>query len=188
MAPGVLRRLSAVAVSALTVTATTTIVSLAGLGSASASTVTDCPNKVPPSTHVDSNLMAALSVSGNTVTYTFGSVNENPTGGVPGLIEYCVFTSPMPDTATVDPNLTGKDGEHWIDSGNGSTYFSFKRPSGNKSNIPFNGKTGIVMGTATWNAGVPATQTFLLHINDSSFCAQFSSSGAATCYVFPVSS
>ncbi|HEV2452340.1 MAG TPA: hypothetical protein VGS62_10505 [Streptosporangiaceae bacterium] len=188
MTSGVLRRISAVAVSAATVMATTTILSVVGTGVASA-WVTDCPKRPPPSTTVDNNLGASFSVNGPTVTYTFSSlVNEHPSGGVPGLIEYCVFTSPMPDSSAVDPNLKGANGAFWTNSGNNTTYFSFKRPDGNKTNIPFNGTTGITMGTATWNSGVPGSQVILLHINDSSVCPGVSASGGNTCYVFPVPS
>jgi hypothetical protein len=129
-----------------------------------------------------SNLVgASFSSDGNTVTYTFDSfTNENPSGGVPGLIEYCIYPGILPDSAVAE--AIGDNNTAWTDPTFGDN-FSFQRPDGNPSNIGFDG-TSIEMGTATWTAGAPTDQTILLHINDTAECTSLYGSGS-TCFVLP---
>src|SRR5215510_14711524 len=55
------------------------------------------------STTLTSNLVGATTtVSSNTVTYVFNSfVDRHPVSGVPGLIEYCVYSDAAPDSTSV---------------------------------------------------------------------------------------
>jgi hypothetical protein len=126
---------------------------------------------------------AIFSTSSNVTTYRFLSLaNENPVGGVPGLIKYCVYPSSGAPT-TIDAQATGASGEAWTGR-NGRRSFSFGRPFGNPSNIPLNGLTTVI-GTATWTT-VPENQTILLHINDPSVCtAVYGLNSEDTCFVKP---
>ena len=58
------------------------------------------------------NVGATATTTGNTTTYTFDSfVNQNPVGGVPGLINYCVY--PDKPSSTVTASAVGADGSKW---------------------------------------------------------------------------
>jgi hypothetical protein len=180
------RRIRVLAVSLTTVTATTTLFAIAGTaGPAAAAAGNGCPpSKTAGSTATASNVTASFANSGNTTSYTFSSVNENPVGGVPGLIKYCVYPSPstLPTEHTV--SATGANGAPWL-YGKGSNNFAFLRPGGNKTNIPLDGNT-TTMGTATWGT-LPDSQIIILHINDSTECTRLYGSGTpATCFVKPL--
>jgi hypothetical protein len=114
---------------------------------------------------------ASPTIDGNTATYTFDSlVNEAPTGGVPGLIGYCVYPATGP--TSVAPVVQTSDGTTtatWDDKV-GAVDFQFKRWDGNPSNVPLDGTLGTVIGTATWTDTPPSDQTILLHINDTDAC------------------
>jgi hypothetical protein len=174
------------AVSLATATAATTLFAIAGVaGPASAATSSGCPSsKTVGSLPTDSKVQATFSTSNKTTTYMFSSLtNENPVGGVPGLIKYCVYpTTPsaLPTAHTVTATTT----KLWVYA-TGSNNFAFVRPGGDKSDIPLDGTTNIPMGTATWSA-VPQTQTIILHINDPTVCQQlFPGSTTGTCFVKP---
>jgi hypothetical protein len=145
-----------------------------------------CPNSTAIGNFVTSNIVgASFTASGTTATYRFDSfVNRNPVGGIPGLIEYCVYTSPLP--TSVLAQAVGANGDPFtssIESQQG--FFDFERAGGNPSNVPLNGTTGTVMGTATWSATAPTTQTILLHINDPAECSRLYTAGTSTCFVRP---
>jgi hypothetical protein len=129
---------------------------------------------------VASSLVGAHSTtSSSTATYYFDSlVNTSPSGGVPGLIEYCVIYSGSDPTNVTSLTAFGAN--------TGSGEFSFSRPDGNPSNIPLDGTT-TQMGTATWSGSVPSP-TFLLHINDSAECEKLYHGTDQTCWVLPGSS
>jgi hypothetical protein len=132
----------------------------------------------------DPNVAAAFTPSGNTATYTITTPNESPSSGVPGLIEYCVYPgSTPPDSATASyDSWSGGISSPYANHG----YFDFERPSGNPTNLPFDGHTRTV-GTADWSGGVPASQLLVLHINDESECNQLYGTGSSgtTCFVLP---
>lgn len=117
---------------------------------------------------VASNVGASFTNSDTTTTYSFFSLtNENPVDGVPGLIKYCVYSTPASEPTEVSVQAVGANGQPWIsDVSNG--VFSFERQDGNPNNIPLNGES-TVMGTATWDS-VPSEQVILLHINDPEVC------------------
>lgn len=161
---------------------------VAGAGPASAAkkkATGPCPesnalDNFEPADHVS----AHATVSDDLVTYTFMSLtDEDPVGGVPGLVKYCVYSSTRPEAIAVQ--ATGADGASWI-SAAGIDNFAFMRPKGNKSNIPLDG-TSTVMGTATWSEDPPTGSTLLLHINDAAACAELYGDAPDTCYVFPKS-
>jgi hypothetical protein len=159
-------------------------------GAASAATSNGCP-----AANAVGNFQAASNVSASfangsgadktATTYTFSSLaNENPSGGGPGLIKYCVYPSAPQNTAAVDHALVGANKAHWV-AATGSGNFAFARPAGDPSNIPLDGTHGITMGTATWSNGFPASQSILLHINDPTVCSGLYGSGTLTCFVKP---
>jgi hypothetical protein len=144
-----------------------------------------CPSNNPTSWKTDNQVGASSSPSGFTVTYIFSSfVNESSSGGIPGLIEYCVYPASVPHDVAVDPALKGADGSAWTFS-LGSSRFSFARPNGDPSNIPLDGTTGIKMGTATWSSGLPTSQVLVLHVNDPAECSALYGAGTLTCFVLP---
>lgn len=127
----------------------------------------------------------SFTVSGTVATYRFDSlVDRNPSNGVPGLIAYCIYPNPGTAPDSVTTSAVGANGERWEGAPRSDT-FSFKRPHGNPSNIELDGTMGIVMGTATWNGGVPADQTLLFHINDAAECDALYGEGSDTCWVLP---
>jgi hypothetical protein len=116
---------------------------------------------------------------GGHASYSFTSNNETPSGGVPGLIEYCVYTGTLPNS----PSASYSGWNAGVESNKGE--FNFGRPNGNPTNIPFDGTTQAV-GTAVWNSGtVPTDQTIVLHINDADECSALYGGGTVTCYVYP---
>jgi hypothetical protein len=127
----------------------------------------------------DNNVAASYTTSSGTATYTLRSTQENPTGGIPGLIEYCVYPSTQPDSAAASYDSWKVALEN-----PGNVFSGFERPNGDPSNLPFDGTTQTV-GTATWNSGVPSNQLILLHINDPTECGKLYSAGTLTCFVTP---
>jgi len=143
-----------------------------------------CPNLQGIGSRVASSIVSAsFTSSGGTTTYTFSSVNTNPSNGVPGLIEYCVYTSPFPDSEAT--TVTGADGTPWVIDATQENkgFFAYLRNNGNPSNIPLDGST-VTIGTATWSGTPPANQIILLHINDSAECTRLYTT-SDTCFVFP---
>jgi SdrD B-like protein len=130
---------------------------------------------------VSNDMEASYTTSSNMATYTFTSSDEGSNDGIPGLIEYCIYTSPMPDNVTVEY-------DSWVDPGGPPppAYFAFQRPDGggDPSNLPFDGSTQT-MGTATWSDGVPSSQTIVLHINDPAECDRLYGGNPGTCFVKP---
>ena len=144
-----------------------------------------CPaNKVLGSIPTASNVAADFSNSSNTSTYKFYSLtDQNPVGGVPGLVRYCVYPTPTTPPSAIAVTALGANGAQWISS-KGSNNFAFARPGGDKTNIPLDGDT-TTMGTATWGT-VPTSQDLVLHINDPATCASLYGSGTSlTCFVKP---
>jgi hypothetical protein len=152
----------------------------------------NCGGASPPK----SNLVeAGVTSVGETSTYTFKSATGlNPTNGVPGLIEYCVFPgegNSLPTEVVVDESgstgAEGFNGEFFNDPGCPEEgCFAFTRADGNESNIPFDG-TERTMGTATWEGGTaPAgsEQEIRLHINDKEECEALGQN-SETCFVLP---
>ncbi len=137
------------------------------------------------------------SESGLTSTYTFQSPDQTSTNGVPGLIEYCIYPSQPPanpSSIVVDASLKGADGSPWVTSSHKTQgYFSFERPNGDPTNLPYRA-TAYTIGTATWPLApscspgypgcpnAPTNQIILLHINDPVVCG---AQNAATCFVYP---
>jgi hypothetical protein len=168
------------------VTAFSTLFVVTGAaGPAGAATGTGCPgSKVLGSIPTASNVAAGFSNSGTTSTYTFSSLtDENPVGGVPGLVKYCVYPTPKTPPSNITVTAEGANGADWV-SAKSSNNFAFARPGGNKTNIPLDGTT-TAMGTATWSV-LPTNQKIILHIADPTVCANLYGSGAsATCFVKP---
>ncbi len=158
---------------------------VAAAGPASAAPGSACPNtNALGDFQAADNVAASFSNSGTTTTYSFTSlVNENPVGGVPGLVKYCVYPNPAASPNSIHVDAHGANGDLWNYT-LGADSFAFVRPSGNKSNIPLDGTT-TEMGTATWTT-LPTDQTILLHIADAAECETvYPGSGATTCFVKP---
>jgi hypothetical protein len=138
-----------------------------------------------PSGKVASSLVSAHSTTASsTATYFFDSlVNTSPSGGVPGLIEYCVSYAGS-DPTTVTASALGDNGDPF-GANTGSGQFSFSRGDGEPSNIPLDGGTHT-MGTATWAGSVPIP-SFLLHISDAAECEKLYHQAVASCWVLPSS-
>lgn len=134
--------------------------------------------------NVSSLVGASMLQNGSTWTYFFSSFqNLNSSGGIPGLIEYCVYTSPLPGSATAV--AVGADGSALgTVAKSNQGYFGFDRANGDPSNVPLNGTLDTEMGTASWNGSGPGNQTILLHINDPAECQALYGSGS-TCFVLP---
>jgi hypothetical protein len=135
-----------------------------------------CPSS-PTASNVDQNpdntVEASFASSGSTATYTLATRNLSASGGIPGVIDYCVYPSSQPDSVAASY-------DSWTaESGNP---FSFSRPNGDPTNVPLDGNT-YTIGTATWSGSVPTGQKFVLHVNDPAFCQAYNGSG--TCFVTP---
>ncbi len=156
---------------------TTALVIVAALvgSTAAVASGTNCPSLNGRLTSPD--ITASHSTTGTgTETYSVASPDLSSSGGEPGLVEYCVFTD-APDAVT--PIYTG-----WTGGSNGSG-FSFQRPDGQSSNLPFSGGS-VDVGSATWNSGtVPSGQILLLHIDYPAECTALYGGSPQTCWVFP---
>lgn len=142
-----------------------------------------CPNRNELGNYLPApNVSSSFGNSSNLSTYSFTSlVNENSAGGAPGLIEYCVYPDPPSEPNDITPAAAGDDGAAW-NSISCSDHFSFSRPNGTASNIGFDGNMHG-MGSATWS-NRPATQTILLHIQDTEVCKNLYGECLETCFVF----
>jgi hypothetical protein len=133
-----------------------------GVSQSGSFTDSNCPNASSLSSHTktDPEIKASYTTSGGVATYSFTSPNKNPSKGIPGLLEYCVYTEPQPDSTNA------LYGDWNVGSTPNGGFFDFERNGGSKDNLPFDGTTQTV-GSATWNSGeVPARQIILCHIND----------------------
>ncbi|HEX9036437.1 MAG TPA: hypothetical protein VF808_05550 [Ktedonobacterales bacterium] len=138
------------------------------------------PNALGTILFSNDGLQASYTTTSNTATYMFTPNDESSSGGIPGLIEYCVYASSDPSSAVVSyPAWTAAIG---------SGVFAFSRPDGDPSNVPFDSSTQTIMGTATWSGGsVPADQVIVLHINDADECSALYGGSVSTCFVLPTS-
>jgi hypothetical protein len=141
-----------------------------------------CPASVG-SRPTDPNVSASFTASGGTATYSITTPNESPSGGIPGLIEYCVYPSGGSLPASESATYVSPDGAWTAGTETAKGLLDFSRPGGDRSNLPFDGSSQQV-GTATWSGSAPASQTILLHINDPNECAALGL-GNTTCFVFP---
>jgi hypothetical protein len=158
-----------------------TLVALVGGGPALGD-INGCPNGGTANPQTSNRVGETATVNGNDVTYTFESLVTEGSGGVPGLIEYCVYSDTQPDSVVTV--ATGDDGSAWADPLQFDS-FSFQRSDGNPSNIPYDGASHT-MGTATWNSGVPTNyDRILLHINDAAECDALYGGNPGTCFVLP---
>ncbi len=163
------------------------------LGSIPAAFAPPPPPPGCPAVNALGNFLQSLDVSayftsdGTTATYILDTPNESPSGGVPGLIEYCVYPGTTPGPPTSIFSTSGlPSGCPFVASAITLAKFTFQRTDGNPCNIPFDGTTGIQMGTATWPTGTaPAAQTILMHINDALECDTLYGNDPGTCFVFP---
>ena len=146
-----------------------------------------CPSSNAIGNFVSSSLVgASVAMNGSTWTYLFSSfVNLNPSSGVPGLIEYCVYPNgTLPSSPTVA--ATGADGSSFVVlTGTHQGFFGFGRSHGDPSNLPLDGTQNIVMGAANWSTAPPSTETILLHINDATECQTLYGGTSNTCFVLP---
>jgi hypothetical protein len=136
----------------------------------------------------DTNLSAIFSIdgTGTLATYTISSDNESPSGGVPGLIEYCVYPAGAALPNATSASALGDDGTPFVVTvGTHQGFFSFGRGGGNPTNLPFDGAQNVVMGNASWTAGVPTGQTIVLHINNQGVCSGLYGGSVTTCFVKP---
>jgi hypothetical protein len=146
-----------------------------------------CPsgNSLGSHTNSDPKLGASYTTSGDEASYSISTTNENPVGGIPGLIEYCVYTEPLPGSnvatySNLDGAWTPLKSEHTSTNG----HFDFGRSGGNPDNLPFDGSEHEI-GTASWSGSVPTEQTILLHINDQAECTAVEGTPTETCFVRP---
>lgn len=184
MGSRIYRRISALAVSLSTLTAAILVAAL-GLAAAPASAAASTcqPASTIKNRLTASNVGVSVATSGKTITYTLDSfMNESPVGGIPGLIDLCVYPSTQP--GLLQPLAHGADGSAWA-TAMGTDNFQFIRTDGDKSNVPLDG-TSQNIGSATWTTKpLPTTQTIILHINDPAECARLYGAGTLTCYVKP---
>jgi len=157
------------------------------LTTVAAADIDGCQPRNTISERLVSNLVGAhWTIDGYDVTYYFDSlVDRVPSGGVPGLIEYCVYPAPPiePSEVTVATTAIGDDGSAWVDPKQFDS-FSFKRPDGDPSNIPLDGAS-TEMGKGTWASEPPAGQVVVLHINDAAECDTLYGGNPGTCWVLP---
>jgi hypothetical protein len=135
---------------------------------------------------------AHTTTNGTDVTYYFDSfvdATDVQSGdpAVPGLIEYCVYPDAAPTSVTTV--AVGNDGSAWGDPP-GFNNFSWNRQDGNPSNILYDGQSNHEMGTASYDAAVPAGfDTIVLHINDRAECENLypgtTDEQNTTCFVAP---
>jgi hypothetical protein len=164
---------------------------------------------------IGADFTSSVDTVGSTVTFTYNfsanpafdegySSSNYPGGGVPGLIEYCIYPSQPPGNP---PLLSGgsvtsvvqEGGQTWKSGEQIQGYFEFKRWDGDPSNIPIplnDSVSELEIGTASWpvtldgggnvTGGAPTSQTLLLHVNDPLVCAAlYPNGGSSTCFVQP---
>lgn len=145
-----------------------------------------------------------------TFTYNFSALAASnagytlinyPGGGIPGLIEYCVYPSQPPGNPPSGSDVVAvvvENGQVWNSAEQIQGFFDFKRWDGDPSNVPIplnSDITDLEIGTATWpvtldlsnhvTGGAPTSQTILLHVNDPITCQALYNNGSSTCFVLP---
>jgi len=116
----------------------------------------------------------------STFSYAFSGLDPNfpSTGGVPGLMAYCIYSSESESSITVSGGLT-------TGLTQGFGVFGFLRTGSDAGNIPFDGKVHT-LGSSLFNIGFPAVQSILLEINDTAECKRlYGSTPDGTCFVLP---
>src|SRR5262249_21236971 len=113
----------------------------------------------------------------NTFTYQLKTTDQSPSGGVPGVMDICVYSTPLPTGQTTDASIVPWTGA--INSTHG--WFAWGRPGGDPTNLPLDGTT-YTFGTATFGA-TPA-QFIAVHINDEAEC-NAQGQASKTCFVLP---
>src|SRR5262245_1859529 len=150
--------------------------------------INGCPASDFANRQTSNRVGATATPSGNTVNYTFESFITEGSGGVPGLIEYCVYSDTQPDSVTMGTGAIGANGSAWTGTNppvQNFKNFSFQRPDGDPSNIPYD-RASHPMGSLTWNSGVPGNiGSILLHINDPVECSNLYLGNPLTCFVKP---
>jgi hypothetical protein len=144
-----------------------------------------CPNSNALKNFQYAGNVAAIvaDIGVNSTRYSFVSLaDENPVGGVPGLIKYCVYPSSGVQPISASVAVVGANGQAWTYNA-GRDSFSFGRPSGDPSNIPLDGHARVI-GTVVWSGEPPDDEIILLHINDPRVCASsYGNDAPATCFV-----
>lgn len=148
-----------------------------------------CPSIEAIGNFLPGEVSASASSDGTTVTYTLSPMDEGASGGIPGLIAYCVY----PPSSAGNPTSGAAVYDEWTyGAGTMQGYFNFNRPNGNPTNIPFDAASAaaspITVGTATWPTGTapdPSTQVILLHINNPAVCDALYGGNPGTCFVYP---
>jgi hypothetical protein len=143
-----------------------------------------CPSVNAYGNFADSDIVgASYAAAGGTTTFYFSAADRSPiVGGVPGLIEYCVYPDGGAMPGSVSALALGFDGSAWTASVKPKQgYFSFGRPRGNPTNVPLAGQTDYAIGQAAWTG----TPWLLLHINDAQECNRLYGNDPGTCWVKP---
>ncbi len=127
-----------------------------------------CPTSDPngfPLTTI-SGLTYYIFDSGNTRTYGINTPNHSPSGGIPGISEYCVFEG-YPSPYIVPSSGNALFGSWNVEVGSTTTKsIGFGRAGGNLDNLPFDGASSDV-GDATYSSLPSSTDLIILvHIQD----------------------
>jgi hypothetical protein len=160
----------------LTITATSQTT-----GESATATFTDnpCPGSTPTTAISASTLAFTKSTSGSTTTYGVATSNQSSSGGIPGVLELCVYHDGAVATPTAS-NLTALY-DSWTASipMGGATRIEFSRPGGNPTNLPLDGST-VDVGKATYST-LPTSETIVAHIILASECGG-TTSAPLTCF------
>jgi hypothetical protein len=146
----------------LTVTATSQ-----ATGESATATFTDnpCPGDLSAATSISPSLLAFTESGTTTRTYGLVTSNQNPSGGVPGVRELCVYHNGT--TSSVAASY-----DSWIaeEPAGGATRIEFHHapPLAESNNIPLDGST-VTVGHATYSAQ-PSSETIVAHISWASQC------------------
>lgn len=147
----------------------------------------DCPEAQVTNAHpTPDNLKGFVTITPSSttdMTFNLKTPSGDSSGGVPGVIAFCVFpqNSGAINGASGTTSAKGQDGSAWsAEVGCGNACVSAGRPGGNPSNIPYTG-TNIEILTAHFGSD-PGSITVIAHINTGTngYCSQYDTE---TCYV-----
>ena len=120
--------------------------------------------------------------------FTINSFDQDSDDGIPGVIELCVYPEfgRAPSGITTNPNIDPANEDlFWQDNTGNDGVFSFRRTTGDKSNVPMDGEIYFI-GQATWSLPPAPSVEILLHIYNADVCPEVTGEKKdVSCWVRP---
>ena len=149
----------------------------------------DCPksNGTFPFAKQSLDYIVSTPSASTTMSWDLTTPNKASSGGIPGVIEFCVYPNNIGQATGESTSAVGANSASWsaaVDCS--STCAASIRPDGDPSNIPDNGGTVSNVLSVTFSSA-PTSWVVVLHINDPGTSGECNAlgEGTSTCFVLP---